>query len=324
MDVGGNLGARGGLTTKYHRQSLDKAQPPLIPQRASEDPAPSELLITYSELRHRLARNQAPTILCVLVSLPRGCKAFEETHLTSLDPIKQFASWFEEAVQCPDIGEANAMCLATCTRDGKPSARMLLLKGFGKDGFRFFTNYESRKGKELDSNPFASLVFYWEPLNRQVRVEGSVKKLPEEEAECYFHSRPKSSQIGAVVSHQSSVIPDRELTWVSSAPSPKHKISKSLNESSLGLDLPPYSSPEQYLRKKNEELEQLYREQEVPKPKYWGGYVLCPQVIEFWQGQTNRLHDRIVFRRDLSIGDSPLGPMTHRGEEGWLYERLAP
>uniref|UniRef100_A0A8C8YF21 Pyridoxine-5'-phosphate oxidase n=1 Tax=Panthera leo TaxID=9689 RepID=A0A8C8YF21_PANLE len=161
-------------------------------------------------------------------------QAFEETQLTSLDPVKQFAAWFEEAVECPAIGEANAMCLATCTRDGKPSARMVLLKGFGKDGFRFFTNFESRKGKELDSNPFASLVFYWEPLNRQVRVEGSVKKLPEEEAECYFHSRPKSSQIGAVVSHQSSVIPDRE-----------------------------------YLRKKNEELEQLYQEQEVPKPKYW-------------------------------------------------------
>lgn len=138
-------------------------------------------------------------------------EAFEEAHLTSLDPMKQFASWFEEAVQCPDIGEANAMCLATCTRDGKPSARMLLLKGFGKDGFRFFTNYESRKGKELDSNPFASLVFYWEPLNRQVRVEGPVKKLPEKDAEDYFHSRPKSSQIGAVVSRQSSVIPDREV-----------------------------------------------------------------------------------------------------------------
>nr|XP_020010832.1 pyridoxine-5'-phosphate oxidase isoform X2 [Castor canadensis] len=198
-------------------------------------------------------------------------EAFEEAHLSSLDPMKQFASWFEEAVQCPDIGEANAMCLATCTRDGRPSARMLLLKGFGKDGFRFFTNYESRKGKEL------------------VRVEGSVKKLSEEEAECYFHSRPKSSQIGAVVSHQSSVIPDRE-----------------------------------YLRKKNEELEQLYQEQEVPKPKYWGGYILYPQVMEFWQGQTNRLHDRIVFRRGLPTGDSPLGPMTHHGEEGWLYERLAP
>ncbi|KAM6163228.1 pyridoxine-5'-phosphate oxidase [Rhynchocyon petersi] len=215
-------------------------------------------------------------------------EAFEETHLASLDPIKQFAAWFEEAVQCPEIGEANAMCLATCTRDGKPSARMLLLKGFDKDGFRFFTNFESRKGKELDSNPFASLVFYWEPLHRQVRVEGSVKKLSQEEAECYFHSRPKSSQIGAVVSRQSSVIPDR-----------------------------------QYLRTKNEELEQLYKEQEVPKPEYWGGYILYPQVIEFWQGQTNRLHDRIVFRRIL-VGDSPLGPMTHRGEDDWLYERLAP
>lgn len=216
-------------------------------------------------------------------------EAFEEAHLTSLDPMKQFASWFEEAVQCPDIGEANAMCLATCTGDGKPSARMLLLKGFGKDGFRFFTNYESRKGKELDSNPFASLVFYWEPLNRQVRVEGPVKKLPEKDAEDYFHSRPKSSQIGAVVSRQSSVIPDRE-----------------------------------YLRKKNEELGQLYREQEVPKPEYWGGYILYPQVMEFWQGQTNRLHDRIVFRRGLATGDSPLGPMTHHGEEDWVYERLAP
>lgn len=166
---------------------------------------------------------------------------------------------------------------------------MLLLKGFGQDGFRFFTNYESRKGKELDSNPFASLVFYWEPLHRQVRVEGRVQRLPEAEAESYFHSRPKSSQIGAVVSHQSSVIPDRE-----------------------------------YLRKKNEELQQLYRDQEVPKPQYWGGYVLCPQVIEFWQGQTNRLHDRIVFRRGLPAGASSLGPMTRCGEEGWLYERLAP
>ncbi|EHH24751.1 pyridoxine-5'-phosphate oxidase isoform X2 [Macaca nemestrina] len=240
-------------------------------------------------LRHLRGRSAAMDLGPMRKSYRGDREAFEETHLTSLDPLKQFAAWFEEAVQCPDIGEANAMCLATCTRDGKPSARMLLLKGFGKDGFRFFTNFESRKGKELDSNPFASLVFYWEPLNRQVRVEGPVKKLPEEEAECYFHSRPKSSQIGAVVSHQSSVIPDRE-----------------------------------YLRKKNEELEQLYEDQEVPKPKSWGGYVLYPQVMEFWQGQTNRLHDRIVFRRGLPTGDSPLGPMTHRGEEDWLYERLAP
>ncbi|XP_073875508.1 pyridoxine-5'-phosphate oxidase isoform X9 [Macaca fascicularis] len=144
-------------------------------------------------LRHLRGRSAAMDLGPMRKSYRGDREAFEETHLTSLDPLKQFAAWFEEAVQCPDIGEANAMCLATCTRDGKPSARMLLLKGFGKDGFRFFTNFESRKGKELDSNPFASLVFYWEPLNRQ------------------------------------------------------------------------------YLRKKNEELEQLYEDQEVPKPKSWGG-----------------------------------------------------
>ncbi|XP_031821980.1 pyridoxine-5'-phosphate oxidase isoform X1 [Sarcophilus harrisii] len=216
-------------------------------------------------------------------------EAFEEAHLISLDPIQQFSSWFEEAARCPEVFEANAMCLATCTRDGKPSARMLLLKGFDQDGFRFFTNFESRKGKELDSNPFASLVFYWAPLNRQqVRVEGQVRRLPEEEAELYFHSRPKSSQIGAVVSHQSSVIPDRE-----------------------------------YLRKKNEELKVMYQEQDVPKPKYWGGYILYPEVVEFWQGQTNRLHDRIAFRR-LQPGEPAAGPMTHRGANDWLYERLSP
>ncbi|XP_061445825.1 pyridoxine-5'-phosphate oxidase isoform X2 [Rhineura floridana] len=161
-------------------------------------------------------------------------EAFEEKHLASLNPIKQFSVWFEEAMRCPSIGEVNAMCLATCTRDGRPSARMLLLKGFSQEGFCFFTNHESRKGRELDSNPFASMVFYWEPLNRQVRIEGSVERLPEQESEKYFHSRPKSSQIGAVVSHQSTVIADRE-----------------------------------YLRKKNAELEEVYRATKVPKPAYW-------------------------------------------------------
>ncbi|XP_065278638.1 pyridoxine-5'-phosphate oxidase [Emys orbicularis] len=219
----------------------------------------------------------------------RGDKeTFEEKHLASFDPIKQFAVWFEEAMQCPSIGEANAMCLATCTRDGRPSARMVLLKGFSQNGFRFFTNHESRKGKELDSNPFASIVFYWEPLNRQVRLEGSVERLPEEESEHYFHSRPRSSQIGAVVSRQSTVIPNRE-----------------------------------YLRKKNTELEELYQEGTVPKPAYWGGYILKPDVVEFWQGQTNRLHDRIVFRR-LRDAAAPTGLMTHKGEGNWVYERLAP
>ncbi|XP_025910174.1 pyridoxine-5'-phosphate oxidase [Nothoprocta perdicaria] len=175
-----------------------------------------------------------------------------------------------------------------CVLDGRPSARMVLLKGVAHDGFRFFTNYESRKGKELDSNPFASAVFYWEPLSRQVRVEGSVRRLSEQESEQYFHSRPKSSQIGAVVSRQSTVIPDRE-----------------------------------YLMKRHAELEEQYKETVVPKPAYWGGYVLQPDVVEFWQGQTNRLHDRIVFRR-VRDASAPLGHMTHRGEGPWVFERLSP
>ncbi|KQK77214.1 pyridoxine-5'-phosphate oxidase [Amazona aestiva] len=121
-----------------------------------------------------------------------------------------------------------------------------------------------------------------------VRIEGSVKRLPEEESERYFHSRPRSSQIGAVVSRQSAVIPDRE-----------------------------------YLRKRNAELEEQYRDAPVPKPPYWGGYILHPDLVEFWQGQTNRLHDRIVFRR-LRDGSEPLGAMSHRGEGPWVFERLSP
>ncbi|XP_044152701.1 pyridoxine-5'-phosphate oxidase [Bufo gargarizans] len=213
-------------------------------------------------------------------------EAFEECHLASLDPITQFNVWFQEVLQCPSIAEPNAMCLATATSDGKPSARMVLLKGFGSDGFRFYTNRESRKGKELESNPFASLLFFWEPLNRQVRIEGPVERLSDEVSEYYFHSRPKSSQIGAAVSKQSQVIPDRE-----------------------------------YLRKKNAELEEEYKDKEVPKPPEWGGYIVHPSVIEFWQGQTNRLHDRIVFRRPKG---EDTGPYTHLGEGGWVYERLAP
>ncbi|XP_061085393.1 pyridoxine-5'-phosphate oxidase isoform X2 [Conger conger] len=138
-------------------------------------------------------------------------ECFEEDQLVSLDPIKQFGNWFDEATKCPDIGEANAMCVSTCTKEGFPSARMLLLKGFSNEGFRFFTNYESRKGRELESNPFACLVFYWEPLNRQVRIEGSVERIPYQSSCDYFHSRPKSSQIGAVVSRQSTIVPDREV-----------------------------------------------------------------------------------------------------------------
>uniref|UniRef100_UPI00398F38A4 pyridoxine-5'-phosphate oxidase n=1 Tax=Pristiophorus japonicus TaxID=55135 RepID=UPI00398F38A4 len=215
-------------------------------------------------------------------------EAFEENQLVSLDPMKQFADWFEAATTCPSIREANAMCLATSTRDGRPSARMLLLKGFGPDGFRFYTNYESRKGKELETNPVAAIVFYWEALNRQVRIEGRVARLPDKDSEEYFHSRPKSSQIGAAISRQSTVIPDRE-----------------------------------FLRKKNAQLEELYKEREVPMPEYWGGYLLEPNTIEFWQGQTNRLHDRILFQR-LQEGQDREPSMIHKAEGDWVYKRLSP
>ncbi|XP_073671490.1 pyridoxine-5'-phosphate oxidase [Paramisgurnus dabryanus] len=215
-------------------------------------------------------------------------ECFEEDQLASLDPIKQFGNWFEQATKCPEVGEANAMCLATATKDGRPSARVVLLKGYSEEGFCFFTNYESRKGLELESNPYASLVFYWEPLNRQVRIEGTVNRIPYDRSCEYFHSRPKSSQIGAVVSRQSTVIPSR-----------------------------------QYLRDKNAELEEKYKDTDVPMPSYWGGYIVKPFLIEFWQGQTNRLHDRIVFMRPKE-GETKLGDMQHPAEGGWKYQRLSP
>ncbi|KAM4526551.1 pyridoxine-5'-phosphate oxidase [Fundulus heteroclitus] len=214
-------------------------------------------------------------------------ECFEESQLVSLDPIKEFGNWFDAATKCPEIGEANAMCIATATKDGRPSARMVLLKGYSHEGFRFFTNYESRKGVELESNPYACLVFYWEPLNRQIRIEGSVERIPYQSSCEYFHSRPKSSQIGAVVSRQSTPVPNRD-----------------------------------YLRQKNAELEEKYKDTEVPMPDYWGGYMVKPYLIEFWQGQTNRLHDRIVFTK-VKEGEEP-GEFQHEAEGGWVYRRLSP
>ncbi|XP_024866417.1 pyridoxine-5'-phosphate oxidase isoform X2 [Kryptolebias marmoratus] len=220
-----------------------------------------------------------------LISFSKQC--FEESQLVSLDPIQQFGNWFDEATKCPEIGEANAMCIATATRDGRPSARMVLLKGYSNEGFRFFTNYESRKGVELDSNPHACLVFYWEPLNRQIRIEGSVEKIPRQSSCEYFQSRPKSSQIGAAVSRQSRPIPSRD-----------------------------------YLRQKNAELEKKYKDTEVPMPNDWGGYVVKPYSMEFWQGQTNRLHDRIVFTRK-EVGEK-LGELQQEAAGGWVFQRLSP
>lgn len=215
---------------------------------------------------------------------------FDVDDLVSREPFKQFETWFEEARQIPDIMEANAMALATATKDGVPAVRMVLMKGFDKNGLVFYTNYGSRKAKELEENPRCTCMFYWEKLMRSIRIEGSVTKLTAEQSEEYFHSRPKPSQLGAISSHQSQVIESR----------------KSL--------LDRYKS-----------LQERYADEEIqiPKPECWGGYLVTPETFEFWQGQTNRMHDRLKFRKpgpDEKIDEK----MTHVGEDGWVFERLEP
>ncbi|CAH0715675.1 unnamed protein product, partial [Brenthis ino] len=215
---------------------------------------------------------------------------FLEKHLVSKEPFGQFDTWFKEACGKKEILEPNAMCLATSTKDGYPSARFVLLKGYGKDGFKFFTNYGSRKAKEMSENANVAATFYWEVLNRSVRIEGHVEKLSEEESTLYFHSRPVPSQIAASASFQSTPIESRDVLCE---------------------------------REKVLEAEYMIPGKEIPKPAFWGGYIIKPRVVEFWQGQRDRLHDRIKFRRPKE-GEVPDGKILHEGEDGWVFERLSP
>jgi pyridoxamine 5'-phosphate oxidase len=175
------------------------------------------------------------------------------------DPLKQFGAWFAAALAA-DIRDVNAMSLATATPDGKPSVRIVLLKGFDERGFAFFTNYDSEKGRQLEANPHAALVFYWVKLERQIRISGPVEKTSREDSAAYFHSRPPGSRLGAWVSKQSEVIDARKI-----------------------------------LDSRLTEMTERFENGEIPLPPHWGGYRLKPEQIEFWQGRPNRLHDRFRY-----------------------------
>lgn len=206
-------------------------------------------------------------------------RSYEKSELTEQnlpeDPITLFKTWFHEAEEFGGSGEVNAMTVSTIGKDGFPKARVVLLKQFTYEGFIFYTNYNSEKGKAIEANPNICLSFFWPEMERQIIIKGKAEKVAENLSDGYFDSRPEGSKLGAVVSPQSEVIPSRD-----------------------------------YLENRLHELEKEYNGREIPRPKHWGGYIVKPVEIEFWQGRANRLHDRIRFKLQESYS--------------WLTQRLAP
>lgn len=199
---------------------------------------------------------------------PYNTEPLEEREVAS-DPFTQFEVWFKDALENTEIGDPNAMCLSTSTQDGRPSSRYVLMKSFSKSGFTFYSNYDSRKGRELSANPYVAINFFWPPIHRQIRIEGTVTKISNEDSIHYFKSRPKMSQASAFISKQSQIVASRSEL--------ESKLKNCLDQ---------------------------YAEKEVPKPANWGGYLIQPSYFEFWQGHTSRLHDRIVFQKDNSESEN--------------------
>ena len=210
--------------------------------------------------------------------------SLEEADVAS-NPIDQFTRWWNEAV-ASQIDEVNAMTLATVNAAGVPAARIVLLKGYNPSGFIFFTNYESDKGKNLAQNPNAALVFFWKELERQIRIEGTVQKVSAQESDRYFNSRPASSRIGAWASPQSAVIENRLV---------------------IEQNVERYSS--------------IFANDSIERPDHWGGYIVKPTSIEFWQGRSSRLHDRIRYKLETSDYNAATDTRT---DANWTIERLAP
>ncbi|CAG9761058.1 unnamed protein product [Ceutorhynchus assimilis] len=245
----------------------------------------------HDRIRFRIPKEGEPDNVLTKQGLQRGFqgggKLLLEEEIIKKDPSDLFRKWYEEVKEDPRTEEPTAMYLSTCTKDGVPSGRLVLLNEFGAEGFKFFTHYISRKGQELKENPRAAITFNWIHFSREVRVEGDVEKLPDDVSDVVFSQRPYFRQIGTLSSNQSKPVASRDV-----------------------------------LVDRERRLKKHFKEGRVPRPDFWGGYLLKPKIFEFWQGHADHLHDRIRFR--FPVSNEPDGVLTKQGENGWIYERLYP